>query len=108
MKREGPKKRKLLNGWLEKFVQNSSAELGIMSKRLDTLVGSESSDGPQGLPALVADMHSMLVEQKHRNEVDGMTGQRLDTLVMMMGQDQQRQANQEGSESPFASFQFAC
>lgn len=86
-----------LNGWLEKFVQNSSAELGIMSKRLDTLVGSESSDGPQGLPALVADMHSMLVEQKHRNEVDGMTGQRLDTLVMMMGQDQQRQANQEGT-----------
>lgn len=53
-----------------------------MSKRLDTLVGSESSDGPQGLPALVADMHSMLVEQKHRNEVDGMTGQRLDTLLL--------------------------
>lgn len=84
-----------LNGWLEKFVQNSSTELGTMSKRLDTLVGPESSDGSQGLPALVADMHSMLVEQKHRNEVDGMTGQRLDTLVMMMGQDQQRQATQE-------------
>ncbi|KAE8541942.1 hypothetical protein D1P53_002116 [Cryptococcus gattii VGV] len=86
-----------LNGWLEKFVQNSSTELDIMSKRLDTLVGPESSDGSQGLPALVADMHSMLVGQKHRNEVDGMTGQRLDTLVMMMGQDQQRQATQESA-----------
>ncbi|KAK8854619.1 hypothetical protein IAR55_003358 [Kwoniella newhampshirensis] len=91
-----------LNTWLEKFVLNSSTELSSMSKRLTTLVGPGESavngDGtPQaGLPDLVADVHSMMSEQKRRNDSEGMVGQRLDALLRMMGEDKERQANQQG------------
>ncbi|WWD19242.1 hypothetical protein CI109_103700 [Kwoniella shandongensis] len=91
-----------LNTWLEKFVLNSSTEISSMSKRLTTLVGSDepltNPDGtPQtGLPDLVADVHSMMTEQKRRNDSEGMVGQRLDALLRMMGEDKERQASQQG------------
>lgn len=82
---------------------NSTTELSIMSKRLNTLAGPEpSADGqptPPGLPDLVADVHSMVSEQKRRQEEEGMVGQRLDALLQMMGQDRERQASQQTSKS---------
>ncbi|ORY35687.1 hypothetical protein BCR39DRAFT_511504 [Naematelia encephala] len=85
-----------LNTWLEKFVQNSSAELSSMSKRITTLVGPDdpSEDSPPGLPDLVVDVHSMLTEQKRRNDTEGMVGQRLDALLGMMGEERERHAAQ--------------
>ena len=92
-----------LNSWLEKFVLNSTTELSTMSKRLDTLVGPEpSADGqtvPSGLPDLVADMHSMISDQQRRQESEGMVGPRLDSLLQIMGQEQERQASQQTSKS---------
>ena len=92
-----------LNTWLEKFVLNSTTELSTMTKRLDTLVGPDgpSPDGvptAPGLPDLVADVHSMMSEQKRRNDSEGMVGQRLDALLQMMGQERERQAGQQSSE----------
>ncbi|TYJ53517.1 hypothetical protein B9479_005848 [Cryptococcus floricola] len=89
-----------LNAWLEKFVTGSSGHLQQMSGRLDTLFGPEpdqAGDAPTGLPALIADMHKMLVDQQGRNEAEGYMGQRLDSLVSMMGHDQERQAVQEAA-----------
>lgn len=93
-----------LNTWLDKFVQNSSSELSAMSTRLNTLVGPEpaaggaSSEGPVGLPGLMADVHSMVSEQKRRNDAEGMVGQRLDSLLRMMGEEKERAAGQQSSE----------
>jgi len=91
-----------LNTWLEKFVLNSTTELATMSKRLNTLVGPDpSTDGQPtapGLPDLVADVHSMMTEQKRRNENEGMVGQRLDSLLQIMGQERERQVGQQSSE----------
>ena len=74
-----------------------------MSKRLNNLVGPEpSADGQPsgpGLPDLVADVHSMMSEQKQRNDTEGMVGHRLDSLLQMMGQERERQASQQTSES---------
>ena len=57
--------------------------------------------GPQGLADLVADMHAMVSEQKQRSESEGMVGQRLDTLLTMMGAEQERHASQQnGMLSP--------
>ena len=76
-----------------------------MSKRLNSLVGSDSaSPGPNGepgerkpgLPDLVSEMHSMLAEQKKRTEDEGPVGQRLDGLLNMMGAEKERQAGQQG------------
>ncbi|WVQ72027.1 hypothetical protein IAR50_001571 [Cryptococcus sp. DSM 104548] len=89
-----------LNAWLEKFVTGSSGHLQQMSGRLDTLFGPEPDQAgvsPTGLPALIADMHKMLVDQQGRNETEGYMGQRLDSLVSMMGHDQERQAVQEAA-----------
>ena len=92
-----------LNTWLEKFVVNSTTELSTMSKRLNTLVGPEpTADGQPtgpGLPDLVADVHSMMSAQKQRNDIEGMVGHRLDSLLQMMGQERERQASQQTSES---------
>lgn len=82
---------------------NSTTELSTMSNRLNTLVGpGPSADGqaaPPGLPDLVADVHSMMSEQKQRNEHEGMVGQRLDSLLQMMGQERERQASQQSGTS---------
>jgi hypothetical protein len=74
-----------------------------MARRLDTLVGSDQPnvDGSPpvpGLPGMMADVHAMMAEQKHRNDTEGMVGQRLDALLMMMGEDKERQAAQMNSE----------
>ncbi len=90
-----------LNSWLEKFVLNSTTELSTMSKRLNTLVGPEASADGQPtaprLPDLVTDVHCMMTEQNHRNETEGMVGQRLDSLLQLMGQERERQASQQTS-----------
>jgi hypothetical protein len=74
-----------------------------MSKRLTTLVGPEDapSDGSARaptMPDLVADMHSMVTEQKRKMEEEGMVGARLDALLQMMGQERERSAGQMSSE----------
>lgn len=73
-----------------------------MSKRLTAIVGSDP-DAPAengqktiGMPDLVADMHSILSDQKQRHETEGSVAQRLDSLLQMMGQDRERQASQQG------------
>ncbi|WVF67489.1 hypothetical protein IAT40_002245 [Kwoniella sp. CBS 6097] len=98
-----------LNTWLEKFVHNSSTELTSMSKRLNVLVGSSGDETNSttsssldhttqpGLPDLVADMHSMITEQKARSEAEGLVGQRLDALLGMMGEEKERQAAQQNT-----------
>ncbi|OCF38674.1 hypothetical protein I317_07551 [Kwoniella heveanensis CBS 569] len=98
-----------LNTWLEKFVHNSSTELTSMSKRLNLLVGSSADETNSttsssldhttqpGLPDLVADMHSMITEQKARSEAEGLVGQRLDALLGMMGEEKERQAAQQNT-----------
>ncbi|WVW85409.1 hypothetical protein I302_107447 [Kwoniella bestiolae CBS 10118] len=105
-----------LNSWLEKFVLNSSTELSTLSKRLNILVGSSADDtsssstlgeggsstspsggGQPGLPDLVADMHSMMSEQKRRNDSEGLVGQRLDALLGMMGEERERAAGQQNT-----------
>ncbi|WVQ95137.1 hypothetical protein IAU59_002231 [Kwoniella sp. CBS 9459] len=98
-----------LNTWLEKFVLNSSTELTSMSKRLNILVGSSGDETNStasssldhttqpGLPDLVADMHSMITEQKARSEAEGLVGQRLDALLGMMGEEKERQAAQQNT-----------
>ena len=48
------------------------------------------------MPDLVADMHSMVTEQKKKAEAEGAVGARLDQLLQMMGQEQDRQAGQTG------------
>ena len=49
----------------------------------------------------MADMHAMVSEQKQRSESEGMVGQRLDTLLTMMGAEQERHASQQnGMLSP--------
>ncbi|WVQ79717.1 hypothetical protein IAT38_001817 [Cryptococcus sp. DSM 104549] len=91
-----------LGTWLEGLSKNNAKEINTVHKRLDILVGPEPAAGetvpstpPGGLPALVADAHSMLVEQKRRQEAEGFTGQRLDELVRMMGLDSERAATHE-------------
>ncbi|KAK6910862.1 hypothetical protein I203_104897 [Kwoniella mangroviensis CBS 8507] len=98
-----------LNTWLEKFVVNSSSELSTLSKRLNILVGSSADDtasstsgegsttSQPGLPDLVADLHSMMSEQKRRNDSEGMVGQRLDALLGMMGEERERAAGQQNT-----------
>jgi hypothetical protein len=97
-----------LNGWLDKFVQNSTSELSTIGTRLDTLVGTEASEAKEGnvngteatpgLPQLMADVHAMVSEQKRRNETEGMVGQRLDGLLKMMGEDRERSGGQQARE----------
>lgn len=73
-----------------------------MSKRLTAIVGSDPDAAPAdgektiGMPDLVADMHSMITEQKRRLEAEGTATQRLDSLLAMMGQERERQASQMG------------
>ncbi|WRT68602.1 uncharacterized protein IL334_005580 [Kwoniella shivajii] len=96
-----------LNTWLEKFVSNSSTELSTLSKRLNILVGSAADEnsssaggdhtGQPGLPDLVADVHSMMSEQKRRNDSEGAVGQRLDALLGMMGEERERAAGQQNT-----------
>ncbi|WWC63514.1 uncharacterized protein I303_106117 [Kwoniella dejecticola CBS 10117] len=103
-----------LNGWLEKFVVNSSGELSTLSKRLNILVGSSADGnsssngdhtsqagggggGQPGLPDLVADLHSMMSEQKRRNDSEGAVGQRLDALLGMMGEERERASGQQNT-----------
>ncbi|KAK4689185.1 hypothetical protein P7C73_g942, partial [Tremellales sp. Uapishka_1] len=78
-----------LNSWLEKFVLNGTSELSSMNARLTTLMGTEGTALP--------DIHGMLVEQKMRQEADGMLGHRLDSLLRMMGEDKERQAAQQST-----------
>jgi hypothetical protein len=101
-----------LNGWLEKFVVNSTKELTGLNTRLTTLVGSDEPPGvddsgaplpPIGLPDLVADMHAMVSEQKRRVESEGMVGQRLDTLLQIMGEERERHAGQQSCASLFST-----
>ncbi|WWC90564.1 uncharacterized protein L201_005500 [Kwoniella dendrophila CBS 6074] len=109
-----------LNSWLEKFVVNSSGELSNLSKRLNILVGSSADENPSGssvngetssssasvqspnsgqpgLPDLVADLHSMMSEQKRRNDSEGLVGQRLDALLGMMGEERERASGQQNT-----------
>jgi hypothetical protein len=91
-----------LNAWLEKFVANSSKEITDMSTRLKTLVGEPATEeraSIPGLPDLVADVHSMMSEQKRRNDEEGMMGQRVDNLLKMMGDERDRMAGQQSSTS---------
>lgn len=76
-----------LNGWLEKFVQNSGGELGTMSKRLEGLAGET---------ALVPEIHGMLAQQLARpvGEGGGVQSQRVDALVGMMAEERERQQQQ--------------
>ena len=74
-----------------------------MSKRLITLVGPdepppEGQVHPPGLPDLVADMHSMISEQKARHDSEGPMGSRLDHLLHMMGEDKERHASSATSK----------
>lgn len=90
---------------------NSTKELSGLNTRLTSLVGPEDAhvEGadpaaphpPIGLPDLVADMHAMVSEQKRRAEAEGMVGQRLDTLLQMMGAEQERHAGQQNSGFTF-------
>jgi hypothetical protein len=41
-------------------------------------------------------MHSMVTEQKRKTEADGAVGARLDALLAMMGQEQERHQGQAG------------
>ena len=79
-----------------------------MSTRLNTLVGPDQPSGeeagPVGLPGLMADVHSMVSEQKKRNEAEGMVGQRLDSLLKMMGEEKERMAGQQSSVFSFCLF----
>ncbi|WWC71362.1 uncharacterized protein I206_105317 [Kwoniella pini CBS 10737] len=101
-----------LNGWLEKFVLNSSGELSNLSKRLNILVGSSVDENSSltsnsngngdnqnqpGLPDLVADLHSMMSEQKKRNDSEGSVGQRLDSLLSIMGEERERASVQQNT-----------
>lgn len=70
-----------------------------MSKRLTTLVGPDEPGAAPALPDLVADMHSMMSEQKKRNDAEGMVGQRLDALLGMMGDEKERHAWQGSGQS---------
>jgi hypothetical protein len=91
-----------LNGWLEKFVHNSSKDITEMSTRLKTLAGepaTEDQASVPGLPDLVADVHSMMSEQKRRNDEEGRMGQRVDNLLQMMGEERERMAGQQSSMS---------
>jgi folate-binding Fe-S cluster repair protein YgfZ len=91
-----------LNTWLEKFVLNSTNEISSMSKRLTAIVGSdpdnpnENGEKTIGMPDLVADMHSMMADQKTRQEHEGTVNQRLDSLLQMMAQDHERHASHTG------------
>lgn len=81
-------------------MQNSTTELNAMNTRLTTLVGevaTEERPAVPGLPDLVADVHSMMSDQKRRNEAEGMVGQRLDGLLTMMGEERERMAGQQSS-----------
>jgi hypothetical protein len=50
-------------------------------------------------------MHAMVSEQKQRAEQEGMVGHRLDTLLTMMGAEQERHAGQQNGECPvYADF----
>ena len=75
-----------------------------MSSRLKSLAGesaTEEQPSVPGLPDLVADVHSMMSEQKRRNDEEGMMGHRVDNLLKMMGDERDRMAGQQSSESPF-------
>jgi hypothetical protein len=90
-----------LNTWLEKFVSSSSKEITDMSTRLKTLAGEPATDeqpSVPGLPDLVADVHSMMSEQKRRNDEEGMMGQRVDNLLKMMADERDRMAGQQSSK----------
>jgi hypothetical protein len=94
-----------LNTWLEKFVSSSSKEITDMSTRLKTLAGEPATDeqpAVPGLPDLVADVHSMMSEQKRRNDEEGMMGQRVDNLLKMMADERDRMAGQQSSKHPFS------
>jgi hypothetical protein len=93
---------------------NSTKELTGLNTRLTSLVGVGPDEPvgvdengaprpPIGLPDLVADMHAMVSEQKRRAESEGMVGQRLDTLLQMMGEERERHAGQQNSEFSDAS-----
>ena len=74
-----------------------------MSTRLKTLAGEPASDdraSVPGLPDLVADVHSMMSEQKRLNDEEGRMGQRVDNLLHMMGEERERMAGQQSSECP--------
>lgn len=81
---------------------NSTNEISSMSKRLTAIVGTDpdapAANGEKtiGMPDLVADMHSMLSEQKQRVEAEGTMNQRLEALLQMMGQEHERHAGQQG------------
>jgi len=83
-----------LNGWLEKFVQNSGSELEGMSRKINNLVGEPGEDEvPTGL---VADIHTMLAEQAQQVNIAALQAQRLDSLLGFMGADRERHAQQQG------------
>jgi hypothetical protein len=50
----------------------------------------------------VADVHSMMSEQKRRNDEQGMMGQRVDNLLKMMADERDRMAGQQSSEYPLS------
>lgn len=75
---------------------NGTNELSQMSKKLDSLVGPETPDGGTGL---LNEVHAMLSDQQRRNQSEGLVGQRLDALLGMMGEEKERHAGQQNSES---------
>lgn len=73
-----------------------------MSTRLKTLAGEPATEdraSVPGLPDLVADVHSMMSEQKRLNDEEGRMGQRVDNLLQMMGEERERMAGQQSSMS---------
>ena len=74
-----------------------------MSTRLKTLAGEPATEeraSVPGLPDLVADVHSMMSEQKRLNDEEGRMGHRVDNLLQMMGEERERMAGQQSSASP--------
>lgn len=102
-----------LNGWLEKFVTANNAEIAVISKRLSTLCGpdeppKEGETAAPGLPDLIAQVHEMAVEQKKRNEQEGLLSHRVDAVLTMMAEDRERQAKNANRECRVIRASIIC
>lgn len=90
-----------INTWLEKGADSNSKNIAELSDRLKPFTGEPATDTSEaipGLPVLMTDVHSMMLEQKRRNDEEARMGQRVDNLLQMMAEERERMADQQTSE----------
>ena len=108
-----------MNGWLESFVNHGTTELQTLSGRLDRLVseiapaqtGDDAQQGapPASLPALVQQMHGLMMEQKERESAEAIATQRVDALIGALTQNRESQERQQaGKVAPSISALDRC